>query len=133
MGSGAATFVTARSACRCTVVVAVPALFAALLSEVLLAPVAVFVSVEPSAADGLTCTTTVKVADALAGRVATVHDTVPVPPAGGFVQVKAGPAVCVSDTNVVPAGSTSLRATACASLVPVFDKVIVYVRFVPAT
>ena len=50
---------------------------------------------------------------------------VPVPPTAGFVRLNAGPEACASDTKVVLAGTTSERATVCASLGPVFDTVIV--------
>lgn len=50
---------------------------------------------------------------------------VPLAPAAGVVQVNAGPAVCVPDTNVVPAGSGSDRLTVCAALGPALATVIV--------
>jgi hypothetical protein len=48
------------------------------------------------------------------------------------VQVKVGPAVCVIETNVVCAGSTSVSVTLDASDGPLFATAIVYVTFAPA-
>lgn len=46
--------------------------------------------------------------------------TVPVPPTTGVVQLNAGPLVCIADTNVVPAGTGSLRDTVAAASGPLF-------------
>ena len=51
------------------------------------------------------------VADAPALSPAMEQETVPVPPAGGFVHVNAGPVGCDSDTNVVFGGSVSFIVT----------------------
>src|SRR6185369_17838427 len=42
------------------------------------------------------------------------------------------PVVTVADTNVVFAGIASVTVTVCASLGPLFTKLIVYVRLLPA-
>ena len=41
------------------------------------------------------------------------------------VQVNVGPAVCISETNVVPAGSVSVHETLAAADGPAFATVIV--------
>ena len=51
---------------------------------------------------------------------------VPVPPTGGVVGVNdVAPPVCVSDTNVVPAGTASVKETVWASLGPLLVRVTV--------
>jgi hypothetical protein len=70
--------------------------------------VAVSVMLVPEAVLGLTCTTTVKVAEAPAARVAVVPVIVPVPPTGGLVKVKVGPLFWASDTKVVLLGTLSV-------------------------
>ena len=69
---------------------------------------------------GFTLTTRLKLALAPAANVAMVHSTVPVSPGAGLAQAKAGPAVCVIETNVVFAGVASLSETFWASLGPAF-------------
>src|SRR5437667_2882 len=100
-GSGVSVLVTARSASVLTVVVAVPTSFAVFGSGVVLDPVAVLVIVDPPGVVAATATTISKVALAPAARVTMVQLTVPVPPTAGVMQVKDGPKVCVSETNVV--------------------------------
>src|SRR5215472_15495411 len=39
------------------------------------------------------------------------QDVAPVPPTAGLVHVKTGPLVCLSETNVVPAGTASFIVT----------------------
>jgi hypothetical protein len=56
-------------------------------------------------------TTTVKVAEALLVSAAIVALIVPVPPTAGLVRVNDGPEVWLSETKVVPAGTTSESAT----------------------
>src|SRR5438132_10362065 len=85
---------TARSADVATVDVAVDVLFAALESAVVAAAVAVLLTVEPLAVLAPTWTTIWKVAVPAAAKVASVAVTVPLPPTGGLVIVKAGPEVC---------------------------------------
>src|SRR5713226_4263705 len=75
-----------------------------LVESVGLDTVAVLTMFEPPVALGLTCTTTVNVADVPAGRVVSVPLMVPVPPTGGLVTVKVGPLVWASETKVVLAG-----------------------------
>src|SRR5438132_3583158 len=111
--------VTARSADVATVVVTVDVLLAAFVSVVVVAAEAVLVMVEPLP----TCTTIVKVAVAPAASVGLVSVIVPVPPGAGVKLVK--PAGWVSETNVVPAGVSSVREMFCASLGPAFVSVIV--------
>jgi hypothetical protein len=53
-----------------------------------------------------------------------------VPPGGGVVTVQ--PPGCVSETNVVPAGSVSAIDTPVASEGPLFVTTIVYARLAPA-
>src|SRR5260370_613307 len=60
---------------------------------------AVLTMFEPPGVLGLTCTTTVKVAEPPAARVVSVPLIVPVPPAGGLVNVKVGPLFWLSDTK----------------------------------
>src|SRR5687768_2369656 len=99
-----------------TAVVSVSELLDPLLSVVELLTVAVLLIVTPVGVPAVTLTTKVNVAEAPAASVAIVAVTVPVPPAGGVVSVNAGPDVCIADTNVVLAGTTSLSVTPCASL-----------------
>jgi len=54
-----------------------------------------------------------------------VQVMVPPAPGAGFEQLKAGPAVCASETNVVPVGSVSVSDTLFAPPVPLFITVIV--------
>jgi len=70
-------------------------------------------------------TTSWNIAEPAAGRPAMLHVIVPVAPAAGAVHVKAGPAVCVNETNVVCAGTASVRATLAASDGPLFATEIV--------
>jgi len=86
---------------------------------------AVLETVLPFAAAGETLTTSVNVAVAPAASDVMVQVVVPVPPAGGWMQLNAGPAVCASETKVVLAGFVSLDDTFAASDGPLFVKVIV--------
>src|SRR3989442_1594719 len=96
-----------------------------LVESVGLETVAVFVMFEPAGALGVTCTTTVNVAEAPATRVGTVPVIVPVPPAGGLVNVKVGPLVWLSETKVVLVGTVSASCTFWASDGPLFVTVMV--------
>src|SRR5262245_58031988 len=116
-GSGESTLVTARSAWALAVVVAVARLLAVLASAVPPATWAVLVRVVPAATPPLTRTTRVKIAVSPAATVARVLLTVPVPPTGGVALDQ--PAGDVKDTNVVLAGTVSVRLTFWASLGPV--------------
>jgi hypothetical protein len=60
-----------------------------------------------------------KTVDAPAARVPIVQTVAPVAlPADGFVQLAAGPDICVSETKVVFAGTPSVSTTFCASSGP---------------
>src|SRR5438874_2663802 len=131
-GSGESVLVTARSAWVMTAVVCVAESFAALASVVVVVAVAVLLTVPPWATFGLTRTTKVNVASAPATRVVMNALAVPLPPAGGTTRLKAGPEVWLADTNVVLAGTASLRVTFCASDGPLLVTMIVYVTFSPA-
>jgi hypothetical protein len=114
-GSGRSVLVTERSGTLLTV----PAVEALLLArfgsvEVVLTD-AVFVMIDPPGAAAFTVTVMLNVADAPEAKEAIVQLMVPVPPKGGFVQLKAGPPTCAVETKVVPAGTGSLRTTVCAS------------------
>lgn len=104
---------TARSAEDEIVVVADDELLAGTGSVLAAVTVAVLVSAAEDEGDGLT--TSENVALAPGTRVAAVHATVPVAPAAGVVQMNAGPLVCVAETNVAVAGSTSETETLAAS------------------
>src|SRR5205809_1128568 len=116
-GSGESDLVTARSAVRCTVVVAVPVLFPGVGSVVAEAPTALFVIVVPSGAPESTFTMIVNVAASPAAEVALANAIVPVPPAG-TESVRDQPAGVVAETNVVLAGVASVSVTVCASEAP---------------
>src|SRR6476619_7624933 len=107
-GSGVSTFVTPTSmVAALTVVVAVPVLFWAFVSPVVVA-VALLVMV-PVGVAALTLTTNVKVAVAAGASVAVVLVAVivPVPPAAGAFTVQ--PVGATKETNVVFVGTTSAR------------------------
>src|SRR3954471_2717738 len=74
----------------------------------------------PTGAAAAICTTMVKVADVPAVSVAIEQETVPVPPDGGLLQMKAGPVGCDSETKVVFGGSVSDMVTPEASEGPLF-------------
>ena len=118
--------VIARSAVAVlTVPIVVELLLAGLVSVVAVAAVAVLLMVVPVGTFAFALTMIVNVAEAAAAREVAVKVMVPVPPAGGVVAVKAGPEACVSDTNVVFAGTTSVKDTAWASLGPLLVSVTV--------
>src|SRR5262245_29182415 len=96
-----------------------------LVASVGLDTVAVLTMFVPLGVLELTWTTTVKVAEAPAARVAVVPMMVPVPPAGGLVNVKVTPLFCVSDTKVVLAGMLSVSCTFWALEGPLLVTVIV--------
>ena len=103
-----------------TVVDALALLFVGLLSGVVALIVAVSVMVEPLLALGGTLNVNWNAADAPAASVAMVQMTGPVP-----LQLNAGPAVCDTETNVVPAGTVSVSVTLAASEGPLFITVTV--------
>ena len=108
-----------------TVVFAVEELLFVFVSAVSLETVAVFEIVKPVAVEQLVLTVIVNPADAPDERVVIVHRTVPLAPASGLVQLKPGPLVCISETNVVPAGRVSVSTTFEASAAPLFKSVMV--------
>src|SRR5438477_477731 len=86
-----------------------------LVVSVGLETVAVLAMLVPLGVLELTWTTTVNVAEPPAARVASVPVMVPVPPAGGLVNVKVGPLVWLSETKVVLVGMLSVSCTLRAS------------------
>src|SRR6266705_2635355 len=76
-----------------------------LVESVGLETVAVFVMFVPAAVLELTWTTTVNVAEAPLARVGADPLIVPVPPAGGLLNVKVTPLFWLSETKVVLAGT----------------------------
>src|SRR3954453_18945019 len=100
-GSGESVLLTDRSARACTelVVVALSGLVSGVGSLVVVVALAVLVIVAPSAVAALTLTTSVKLALAPPERLAMFAVAFPVPPTGGRVNTKFGPAACVSETN----------------------------------
>src|SRR5512132_2316713 len=121
-GSGESDFRTSRLAPELTVVVAVAELFPAAGSSVDVT-LAVLLTIVPLGVAAFTFTTSAKDPLPLAGRVAMVQLTVPVPPTAGVVQVH--PAGDVRDTNVVVAGRVSDRATVVAAAAVRFVTAIV--------
>ena len=114
-GSGESVFDTDRSADVFTVAVALAVLFAGVGSDVGELADAVLVIVAPLATFALTFTTTVKAAPAPAGSELMPQLTVPPDPTAGLVHVKGEPVFWTSETNVVPAGSVSVRVAFWAS------------------
>src|SRR5437763_1650954 len=110
--------VTRKSAEVPTVVLDVDELLAALVSVLVVETLAVLVMVKPLPSLALAWTTITKVALLPAVSVPMVPVMVPVPPTGGLVKEKAGPEDCDSETNVVPAGTVSVKRTVWASLGP---------------
>src|SRR2546429_386460 len=128
-GSGAPLLVTERSARAMTLVVAVAELFPGHGSNVSLVAVAVLLSVVPFGVLALTLTTSLNVAFAPAPKIEIVQLIAPLPPTIGVTQVHAGGEA--SETNVVPDGTRSAKATAVAASGPAFETWMRYVRFVP--
>src|SRR5258708_4200217 len=95
-----------------------------LVESVGLDTVAVLMMFEPAAALGLTCTTTVNVAEPPAARMAVVPLMVPLPPAGGLVEVEGGPRGWASDTEVGLGGMLSVSCTFWASEGPLSVRVM---------
>ena len=89
--------------------------------------IAVLVIVAPGAA--LTFTTRLIATDPAGAIAPSEQMTAPVPPTGGVLQLPG----LVSDTNVVPAGITSVKVTPASVLGPLFETAIVYVMFEPVT
>ena len=124
-GSGESLFVTARSACAITVVVAVALLLPGVGSVVAVVAVAVLLSIVLCGVLALTLTMMLKTAVSEAVTVAFVNCTVPVPPTAGADVLQPLPVVTLADTNVVLAGTASVTVTVCASLGPLLTKLIV--------
>jgi hypothetical protein len=123
-----AVFESERSATGNTTVVEVVALLLATFeSAVTLVMLAVLDSVPPK--PFAVCTTSVNVALVPAENVPIVQVTVPVPPAAGVVHANVGPAFCVSETNVLLAGTVSVSDTVCASEGPLLVTTTVKVAF----
>ena len=114
-----------RSARFCTVVVAVAELLAGLGSVVELVTVAVFVTTVPFGVFAFAFSTIVKTAVSPAATAALEKVMVPVPPTAGVAGVHPLPVVTPADTNVVPAGITSVTCTEAASDGPLFAKLTV--------
>ena len=103
----------AGGAVQLTVEVAVAVLLVVLASVVVVVTLAVLVIVVFPAVPGLTLTTSVNVAEAVAARLGLVTVMVPVPPTLGVVGVQ--PAGAVNDTNVVFVGIVSCSDTVLAA------------------
>jgi hypothetical protein len=125
-------FETETSDPTTTVVFVVAVLFDRFGSVSVVVAFAVFVIVVPFVAAGFTRTTIWKSADEPAPKSALLQVIVPVAPTAGVEHANAGPEVCDSDTNVVFAGTASVRTTLCAPVLPTFETVTVYVMFAPA-
>lgn len=126
-GRGAETLLTMLTSAELTPTVAVAVLLAGFGSVALLDTVATF------GVDALAMVmTTLNVADAPVGSAAIMQVTVPAAPTAGVVHPNVGPAVCDSETKVVPAGRGSVMETLAASLGPLFTTTIVHVTFEPA-
>src|SRR3954447_8835796 len=106
MGSGEAVSVVVRSLWSTAVVTCAPLL--ALFGSPTGDEADAAFTIERTVGDDGTRSRSVNVALACAARVPIVPVTVPVPPAGGFESEKAGPLDCVTELNVVPAGTGSL-------------------------
>ena len=113
-------FVSDRSAWELSVVFTVELLLPEFVSEVVVLTFAVLLMVEPLGADGDTCTRSVNVALAPAASEAMLQETV-----APVVHVNVGPVFCVSETNVVFAGSVSDQAAFAAFDGPPLATVIV--------
>lgn len=81
--------------------------------------VAKFVKSVPGGVAGSMWKTNVKSALKPAASSAPVHDTLPVPPAGGVKQRNAGPLFCMVETKVIPGGMLSVSVTSAESSGPV--------------
>lgn len=119
---GVAVLTMLMSALAWSVVVAVDELFVLLVSIVVVETVAVF-EMEPVALLAV-FSTSWNVAVELPANDAIVQFTVPFAPTAGVVQLKTGPVCCANETNVVPAGMTSLSCVAVAAVAPLFVTVI---------
>lgn len=110
-------FTIATSALATTVVMAEAESFDGAVSKLSVDAVAVLVT---DATFPPTATTSVNVADAPLPSRPIEQVTVPVAPLAGVWQFAVGPVFWVSDWNVVPAGSGSVRVAFCAGSGPAF-------------
>jgi len=124
-------FVTARSARVDAVEIAVDELLPGVGSLVALVTVAVLLMLMPFASLEMTLKTMLNVAVAALAKFAIVQLIGPVPPTAGVVHANVGPAVCVTETNVMPTGTLSVSETVCAPLGPLFVRLTVYVAVIP--
>src|SRR3954463_11040242 len=107
-------------------VVAVAVLLPEVGSVVVVAAVAVLVTVVPVGVAASTLTTMVNTAVSPLATEAFEKTTLPVPPtAGGLGIVQPEPVVTTADTNVVLVGTASVTVTVCASDGPLLTKLIV--------
>ena len=111
--------------------VAVLLLFAGFGSVVIELTLAVFEMVVPTGVPWSVVKLNWNVADAPLANEAIVQLIVPVPPAGGVVQVNAGPLVCEAEAKCVFAGTTSVSVTLIAGDGPAFATVTVQVAGPP--
>lgn len=114
--SGVPVLVTAISPDPLVVVVVAAVLLAGVGSGVGDEALAVLVIVVPAAVPGLTRTTRVIAAGVPVERLPVVHETLPVPPTAGDVQVQ--PLGAVTERNVVLVGTASVSVTLAALLGP---------------
>jgi hypothetical protein len=101
-----------------TVVVAVPVLFPGVGSGIVLAAVAELLITVPWIVPALIFTTIWNTALSPLGTEAFEKTTLPVPPTAGALVLHPLPVVTIADTNVVLAGTASVRLTFAASLGP---------------
>ena len=114
-----ALFATLRSALDDTVVITVDVLLPPFESGVVEVTFAVL-PIVPFAVPGAIWAVTENVAVAPEASEAMLQEIV-----APVVQVNVGPVVCISETNVVPAGSVSVQETLVAVDGPAFETVIV--------
>jgi hypothetical protein len=130
-GPAAGVFVIDRSATAAVIVVVAVELLLPAFESLAEVTVAVLL-LGPAGVVGAICTTMVNVAVVPAVSAAIEQETVPAAPTDGFVQMKAGPVGCDSETKVVFGGKVSDIVTVVASDGPLLVTVMLYVRFVPA-
>jgi len=105
------------------VVVADPELLFGSWSNVVVVADAVFWTVP--VVPGVILSTTANVAEALLARVVIVHVSGVLDPGAGALHVNAGPAVCATETQVVPTGGASVNVTLSAPTAPMLATVTV--------
>lgn len=117
--------VTDKSAWLATVALEDEVLFPAFGSAVSEETDAVFVIVEPLVTLGRTPVVRLSVEIAPFPSTGQLQEMLPFVPGGGVVQLAIGPAVVVSDVNVIPAGNVSVSPTFVALSGPLFVTPIV--------